>query len=138
MRQAVLSVDHETLAEFGFSVFQEAGLLDIDVLSCEGPRGVSRIHVETELDEQRLDELDTIQWWEQVSAEESEYVYLVEMNVADELDEAGVDADGMMRTEWVNVHERGFSFEHTGSQEDLGAMLADLQAVGQNITLEKL
>ena len=36
MRRAVLSVDHETLAEFGFGVFQEAGLLDIDVLSCEG------------------------------------------------------------------------------------------------------
>lgn len=67
MRQAVLSVDYETLAEFGFGVFQDAGLLDIEVLSCEGSRGVSRIHVAERPDETRLNELDTIQWWECVA-----------------------------------------------------------------------
>ncbi|MFC4553446.1 MULTISPECIES: helix-turn-helix domain-containing protein [Halobacteriales] len=138
MRQAVLSVDHETLAEYGFAVFQDAGLLDIEILSCEGPRGVSRIHVEEQLDEHRLDELKTIQWWECVADEGSKHVYLVEMNVAEQLDRVGVDADVMTRTEWAEVHSQGFSFEQTGSQEELSAMLADLQAAGQNITLEKL
>ena len=138
MRQAVLSVDHKTLAEFGFTVFQDAGLLDIEILSCEGPRGVSRIHVEERPDEHRLDELETIQWWECVADEGSKHVYLVEMNVAEQLNRVGVDADGMTRTEWAEVHSQGFSFEQTGSQEELSAMLADLQAAGQNITLEKL
>jgi hypothetical protein len=105
MRQAVLSVDHETLAEFGFAVFQDAGLRDIEVLSCEGPRGVSRIHVEECLDEERLDEMETVQWWECVVDENSEYVYLVEMNVAEELDRVGVDADGITRTEWAEVNK---------------------------------
>ena len=138
MRQAVLSVDHETLAEYGFAVFQDAGLLDIEILSCKGPRGVSRIHVEERLDEHRLDELETIQWWECVADEESKHVYLVEMNVTDQLDQVGIDADGMTRTEWAEVHSQGFSFEQTGSQEELSAVIADLQAAGQNITLEKL
>ena len=138
MRQAILSVDHETLAEFGFAVFQDVGLLDIEILSCEGPRGVSRIHVEERPDETRLDELDTIQWWECVADEGSKYVYLVEMNVAEQLDRAGVDADGMTRTEWAEVNEQGFSFEQTGSQEDLSDVISELQAAGQNITLEQL
>ena len=138
MRQAVLSVDHETLAEYGFAVFQDAGLLDIEILSCEGSRGVSRIHVEEQLDEDRLDDLETTQWWEYVADDETKHIYLVEMNVADQLDRVGIDADGMTRTEWAEVHSHGFSFEQTGSQEDLSAMIADLQAAGHHLTLEKL
>ena len=138
MRQAVLSVDRETLSEFGFAVFQDAGLLDIEILSCEGPRGVSRIHVEERPDEQRLDELDTIQWWEPVPNEESEYVYLVEMNVAEQLATKGVDADGLLRAERAEVRNQGFSIDQTGSQEQLSDMLAELKAAGFNISLEKL
>lgn len=138
MRQAVLSVDHETLAEFGFGVFQKAGLLDVEILSCEGSRGVSRIHVEKEPDEQRLEELDTVQWWEQVSAEEAEYVYLVEMNVAEQLATIGVDADAILRAEQAEVHEQGFSIDQAGSQEQLSDMLANMKAAGFDITLEKL
>lgn len=138
MRQAVLSIDHETLSEYGFAVFQDTGLLDIDILSCEGPRGVSRLHVEERLDEQRLDDLETIQWWEYVADQGSEHVYLVEMNVADKLDRVGVDADSMTRVEWAEVQSQGFAFEVTGSQAELSAMISDLQAAGQNVTLEKL
>ncbi|MFC6616215.1 helix-turn-helix domain-containing protein [Halopenitus salinus] len=138
MRQAVLSIDHETLTEYGFEVFQDSGLLDIEILSCEGPRGVSRLHVEERLDEQRLDDLETVQWWEYVADQGSEHAYLVEMNVADELDRAGVDADSMTRAEWAEVQSRGFAFEVTGSQAELKAMIADLQAAGQNVTLEQL
>jgi DNA-binding CsgD family transcriptional regulator len=138
MRQAVLSIDHETLAEYGFEVLQDSGLLDIEILSCEGPRGVSRLHVEERLDEQRLDDLETIQWWEYVADQGSEHVYLVEMNVADQLDRVGVDADSMTRAEWAEVQSKRFAFEVTGSQGELSAMIADLQAAGQNITLEKL
>lgn len=138
MRQAVLSVDHETLAEFGFAVFQNAGLRDIEVLSCEGPRGVSRMHVEEPLNEERLDEMDTVEWWECVSDGSSEYVYLVEMNVAEELDREGVDADEMARTEWAEVNKQGLSFEHTGAQAEISKTIAELRAAGHNITLEKL
>lgn len=138
MRQAVLSVDHDTLAEFGFDVFQNAGLRDIEILSCEGARGVSRIHVEERPDEQRLDDCDTIEWWEHVSAAESEHVYLVEMNVVERLAAKGVDADGLLRAEQAEVHEYGFTVNQAGSQEQLSDSLAELKAVGFDISLEKL
>ncbi len=138
MRQAVLSIDHETMGAFGFAVFQDAGLLDVDILSCEGFRGVSRIHVEKQLDEQRLDELDMIQWWEHVSDEESKHVYLVEMDMAERLATIGVDADGFLRAERAEVHEQGLSIDQAGSQEQLREMLAELQAAGFDISLEKL
>lgn len=138
MRQAVLSVDHDTLAEFGFAIFQDAGLVDVEILSCEGPRGVSRIHLEERPDEHRLDEIDTIQWWEHVSASESEHVYLVEMNVAEPLATRGVDADGVLRAERAEVHASGVTVDQAGSQKQLSEMLAELQAAGLNISLQKL
>lgn len=136
MRQAVLSVDDEALGEFGFTVFQNTGLRDIEILSCEGSRGVSRIHVEKQPDNQQLDEINTIQWWEQVSNEESEYVYLVEMDVAEQLDSIGVDADGILRAERAEVQNQGVSIDQAGSQEQLSDMLADMKAAGFDITLK--
>lgn len=138
MRQAVLSVDHDTLAEFGFDVFQDAGLRDVEILSCEGPRGVSRIHVAERPDEQRLDNCDTIQWWEHVSAAESEHVYLVEMSVADRLASVGVDADGLLRAEQAEVNDSGVTVDQAGSQEQLSDMLTEMKAAGFDISLEKL
>lgn len=138
MRQAVFSVDHDTLAEFGFDVFQDAGLRDVEILSCEGPRGVSRIHVAERPDEQRLDNCDTIQWWEHVSAAESEHVYLVEMSVADRLASVGVDADGLLRAEQAEVNDSGVTVDQAGSQEQLSDMLTEMKAAGFDISLEKL
>lgn len=138
MRQAVVGIDHETVGEFGFLVFQEAGLLDVEILSCEGSRGVSRIHVEKQPDEQRLDELDTIRWWEHVSDEGSKHVYLVEMDMAERLATIGVDADGILRAERAEVHEEGFTIDQVGSQEQLSRMLAEMQSAGFDISLEKL
>lgn len=138
MRQAVLNIDHDTLAEFGFAVFQDARLLDIEILSCEGPRGVSRLNVEEQPDEQRLDDLEMVQWWEHVSDEGGTSVYLVEMDITDQLDSVGVDADEVPRVEQAAVHERGVSVDQAGPQEQLSEMLADLRAAGFNISLVKL
>lgn len=138
MRQAVLSVPSEAVADFGFAVFQDAGLRDIDILSCEGSRGVSRIHLQEEPDEHRLDEFDTIQWWEEVATDDSEYVYLVEMDVADQLERRGVDAERIPRAEWADVDDNGFSFEQAGTQDSISGAISDLEAAGFSITLERL
>ncbi|ELZ21142.1 Bacterio-opsin activator HTH domain-containing protein [Halosimplex carlsbadense 2-9-1] len=138
MRQAVLSVSSEAVADYGFAVFQDAGLRDIEILSCEGARGVSRIHLTEEPDEQRLNEIDTIRWWEQVATDGAEYVYLLEMDVTDQLAREGVDADEMPRGEWVNVDEHEFSFEQAGTQDTLSEAIADLEDAGFDITLKRL
>lgn len=138
MRQAVLNINDQTLKEFGFDVFQDVGLLDINILSCEGSRGVTRIHVERQPDERQLEEIDTIQWWEQVSNEESEYVYIVEMDVAEQLDSIGIDADRVLRAERAKIQNRGVSVDQAGSQDQISAMLSDMKAAGFEISLEKL
>lgn len=138
MREAVFSIDHETMGEFGFAVFQEAGLLDVEIISCEGSRGVSRIHVERQPDEQRLDELDTIRWWEHISDEGSKHVYLVEMDMAEPLATVGVEAEGILPAERAEVHDQRFSIGQAGSQEKLSEMITQMQAAGFDISLEKL
>lgn len=136
MRQASITFDDETLGEWGFAPFHDAEVLDVEVLSCEGARGVARIHVEDKPDEQRLDESDTIEWWEQVSNERSEYIYLVEGDTSDTLDM--MDADTVPRTEHVTIHEQGFTLEYAGPQEQISEMMARFEANGINVTLEKL
>jgi DNA-directed RNA polymerase specialized sigma24 family protein len=138
MRQAVLSVSSDAVADYGFAVFQDAGLRDIELLSCEGPRGVSRIHLEEQPDEQRLNETNTIRWWEQVATDDADYVYLVEMDVADQLEWKGVDADEIPRGERVEVDDHEFSFEQAGTQDSISEAIGDLEDARFNITLERL
>lgn len=138
MRQAVLSFDDETMAEWGFAAFLDAGLLDVEVLSCEGSRGVARIHVEEKPDEQHLDENETILWWEQVSSTESEYVYLIEGNASDTSETNGIDGDRLPRTEHVDIHDQSFTLTYAGPQGRISDMVAGFEAAGIDATLQQL
>lgn len=138
MRQAVLAFDNETIAEWGFAAFLDAGIRDIEVLSCEGSRGVVRIHVEEQVDERRLDESDPIKWWEQVSNETSEHVYLIEGD-ASRTSRTTTNSEGRIpRTERVDVHEQGFTLTYSGPQERISDMVAGFEEVGINATLQQL
>jgi predicted DNA binding protein len=137
MRQAILAFDEETVAEWGFGPFLKAGLRDAEVLSCEGSRGVTRLHVDERVDPDRLDDLDVVEWWELVEAGDSEYVYVVEA-CAEGADVPGLDADRLPRTERVSVQEGAFASTSVGSQERLREMVARLEATGVDATLERL
>ena len=115
MRHAVVDFTKDTAAEWRFEAFLNAGLVDAEILSCEGSRGVVRIHVEEKPDEERLDETDTIQWWEQVSTEEPDYIYLVEGVTSTET--ANLDVDRFPRTEDIVFHDDGFSLTYADKQE---------------------
>lgn len=136
MRQAVVDFTEDTAAEWGFEAFLDAGLVDAEVLSCEGSRGVARIHVEEKPDEELLEETDTIQWWEQVSTEGTDYVYLVEGVTS--ADTADLDIDRFPRTEDVAFHDDGFTLTYADQQERISNELAQLQAEGIDVTLRKL
>lgn len=140
MRQAVVSVDTALLANqgFRFAVFQDAGVLDIELLSCEGSRGVIRIHVEERLDPHRLDEMDAIQWWEQVSSEGSEYVYLIEADATDTRDTTPSDDDRYPRCERMEVSDEGITLTYAGPQDRISEEFARLERAGDSVSLEKL
>lgn len=138
MRQAVLDFDGEAVAEWGFAPFQDAGLRGAEVLSCDGPRGVIRVHVEERPDERRLDEMDVVQWWERVSSDESEHVYLVEGDASEAPDGGVVDVDRLPRTEDVEIHDNGFSLTYTGHQDQIRDTIAGFEAAGTDVTLRQL
>lgn len=135
MRQAVVTFDDETVAEWGFAAFRDAGLREAEVLSCEGSRGVIRVHVEEQPDAERLDAIDAIEWWEEVSSDGSEHVYLVEGNAAGDPDG---DVDRLPRTEHVAIHDRGFTLTYTGQQTQIRDMIAGFEAEGTDVTLRQL
>lgn len=138
MRQAVLTFDDDTIAEWGFAPFRDAGIRDGEILSCEGSRGVVRLHLEERPDEQRLDDTDVIQWWERVSREDSEHVYLVEADGADAPDRNGADPDQLPRTEHMQIEDEGFTLTYMGRQDRISDMVAGFEAAGVDATLQQL
>lgn len=140
MRQAVVNIGSDLLADrgFQFEVFQDAGVLDTEILSCEGPRGVLRLHVEEQLDTRRLDAMDAIQWWEQVSSEGSGYVYLIEALDTESRDTSSPDGDRFPRCEELRVTDQGLTLTWAGPQDRLHEELARLETAGTDISLEQL
>lgn len=140
MRQAVVSIGSDLLADrgFQFEVFQDAGVLNTEILSCEGPRGVLRIHVEEQLDARRLDAMDAVQWWEQVSSEGSGYLYLIEAAGTEVRGATSPDDDRFPRCEQLRVTDQGLTLTWAGPQDRLHEELAQLETAGADISLEQL
>jgi DNA-binding CsgD family transcriptional regulator len=144
MRQAIINVRDEDGAALGLAdvmtVFRAAGLRDIEVLSCEGSRGVARIQVEQAIDEQRLTELPTVTWWERVSDSQSGTAYLVEFNAQEAPDMIDACADDLLpcRTIDVDVNDDGFTFDVTGSHEAITDTISAYENAGATVSLETL
>lgn len=60
------------------------------------------------------------------------------MDIANQLERRGVDAEGIPRAKWADVDDNGFSFEQAGTQDSISEAIADLEAAGLSITLERL
>lgn len=140
MRQAVVSVGSGLLADrgFPFEVLHEADVVDTEILSCEGARGVLRIRVEERLDARRLDAMDAVRWWEQVSSEGSGYVYLIEAGDTEVRDATPSDNDRFPRCEQLRVTDEGITLTWAGPQDRLHEELARLETAEGDITLERL
>lgn len=137
MRQAIVNLDDHLVKTSGLEAFHEAGIIDAEMLSCEGPRGVVRLQVADEPDPDRLNDTDMIEWWEQVSDDGSGYVYLVEAGTTDP--EEMIPGDGRYPlTEHIDVNGEGFTLTLTGSQERLSNEVAALEAEGADVTLKQL
>lgn len=136
MRQAVLSFDGRFIEEW--EVFQDAGITQSEILSCEGESGVSRIHVEERIDERRLDEIDTVVWWERVESGADGHVYLVESDVSGTIDSSGIDSDGLPRVESIDGTGRSPTVTCVGSQAQISALVSEAEANGMAVTLDRL
>lgn len=142
MRRATVTLTNEDTAALGIeenvAPFREAGLVDVQVVSCRGRRGgVVRVSVEREVDEDRLDALDSVEWWERVAGSEPEVAYLVGFSAPDAPQE-GDDTGNLPLTEEVVVHEDGFSFDLMGPHDAISELLADYRDAGAEVTLHAI
>lgn len=137
MRQATVSFDDGIFEAFELEPFQNAGLVNVEVLSCTGAGGTVRIHVEDEVDEQRLDETNTIEWWEEVATDRTEYVYLVQ-SARNATGAIAAESDQLPRTEQVTVTSQGTTLTCVGSQEEIRTMLSEAEARGIAVVLKQL
>jgi len=138
MRQATVSFGGGIDEDWELATFRDAGLLDVEVLSCERDSGVVRIRVRDEVDEQRLEAVDTIEWWERVVSEAGNYVYLVELDVRTDVGWTDTDGDSLPRTERIDVTDEGPTITCVGSQEQIGALVERADANGIDAALMRL
>lgn len=147
MRQAIVSVRDRDGGALGtealLDVFRAAGIDDLEVLSCEGARGVVRIDVETAIDEDRLDDHPAVAWYERVagsseSRSDTGTSYLVEFDRGDADDENAACDDALVRCETVAVDDASVTVGMTGPQEAIGDTIAAYRDAGATVSLETL
>lgn len=138
MRQAVVNFDDHVIEEWGLEAFHEVGILDAEILSCDGPRGILRLHVAEEPEARRLDNTDVIEWWEQVSEAEPGYIYLVEAGTTDPVNATDSGGERYPLAEHVDVTGQGITLTLTGSQDRISNEVAAFEASGIDVTLKQL
>jgi DNA-binding CsgD family transcriptional regulator len=140
MRQAIVSLRDEdfTGSEEVISVFRDAGVHDVDVLSCDWSGGVIRAHVKNKLDEEPLDAADTVVWWEQVSSSGSGYTYLIEMAATEESGPMAPQTDDVLPVNSIEFDDDGFTFDISGSQEGIREVISGFEAADIDLTLRGL
>ncbi|MDY6765511.1 MAG: hypothetical protein SV377_07530, partial [Halobacteria archaeon] len=120
MRQAFISVGEDAVEEFGmgdfFALLREAEPLETEILSCEGTSGVARVRVKNELNGNRLDALDSVEWWEEATESGPEHVYLIGFNAQDS-PEIADRPEETLPVEHLQIDEEGYTFDITGSHE---------------------
>lgn len=140
MRQAIVSIRDEdaTWSDGIISSFREAGLLDMEVLSCDWTGGVVKTHVEERVDEQRLDSAESIVRWEEVSQSDSKYVYLLEMTSTESSGPTTAQTDEVLPAHHVEIDDESVTFDISGTQEGISDVIAGFEEADVNLTLHEL
>lgn len=142
MREAIISVRDGDGTALGLAdvmaVVRAAGLEDLEVMTCEGARGVVRVTVRDPVDEARLSELPAIVWFERVAGPDPDCAYLVEFDVRDTPGGIAACDDDLVRCETLDVGEDGFVFDVAGPKDAIADTVAEYEAAGAEVQLQAL
>lgn len=142
MREAIIDLTDEEIEAMGYgelvSVCREAGVRGIELLEDEGRGGVSQIEVENRLDEDRLDDIDSVDDWELIAEKDDSYLYLLEVTALEMPDSASVDHDDLVGTCDPTVNDRGMLLSLVGTQDSIRTMLRNFEAAGIAPDLRRL
>lgn len=142
MREAIISVRDEDGSALGLAdvvaVVEDAGLESLEVMTCEGARGVVRVTVRERVDEDRLSELPAVVWFERVAGPDPDCAYLVEFDVRDTPGGVAACDDDLVRCETMDVGEDGFVFDVAGPKDAIADTVSEYEAAGADVQLEAL
>lgn len=142
MREAHVSVDESAFDAMGIeelvALGREAGLRSLEELACHGTGAVVQADVETPMDEERLDDLEYVTWWERVADVDDTYRYVVSFVVPDLSAEVASNADELVGTCDPTVEDRGVSMAFVGTQNAIRGTIGGFETTGVHTRLQKL
>lgn len=142
MREAIINLSDEEIEAMGYgelvSLCRGAGVRNLELLEDDGTGGVSQIEVENRFDEDRLDEIDSVEDWEFVSEKEDTYIYLLEVTALEMPENAAVDHEDLVGMCDPTVSDRGMLLSLVGSQESIRDMLRNFEEAGVVPDLHRL
>jgi len=142
MRQAIVTVRDADGTALGLDglmdAVQDAGLRDVDVLTCEGPRAVVRAHVDERVPASRFETVPVVVWAERAASEGPGEAYLLEVDV--ESTENMVDACSadLVVCGTIDVSEQGVTFDVAGPQDAIAETIEEYERAGVDVSLETL
>ncbi|ADB59039.1 Bacterio-opsin activator HTH domain protein [Haloterrigena turkmenica DSM 5511] len=141
MREAHVSLTDPAFDRMGIaelvSLSRDAGVLGFEELACHGTGAVVQVAVETPIDEDRLSDLECVDWWERIADSGDDHRYVIAFT-APELPEGLAErADELIGTCEPNVTDRGATLSLVGSQETIAATIDEYETAGISPELRK-
>jgi len=142
MREAIVSLSDEELEAVGVgelvSVFEEAGMVNLEEEECRAHGGLIRAEVETRVDEDRLSTLEPVDGWEFVAEKEETYLYLVDFT-APGLPDMSEQSEDIVGTCDPNVDDEGeATVSLVGDQKAIRDLLRRYEDAGMSPELRSL
>lgn len=117
---------------------REAGIRDLEELSCHGNGGVMQLEVSNKLDEDRLTMFDSVSQWEFVTEKDDSFLYLIEVISPRLSDRNKPDENDLIGTCDPSMTEHGATMELVGPQQTISETLREYEEVGVSVELAKL
>jgi len=142
MREADLTVSDAEFDVMGIGELielgREAGLRDLEELSCHGDGGIVRTETDRRYDESRLEDLECVDRWEHVAETRGVNVYVIEFTAPELPNSVAREAEDLIGTCDPDLDERGASISLTGSQDAIAGIIEEYEGVGVSPTLRRL
>lgn len=142
MREAIVTMSDAALKEMGLgdlvAFTRDAGIRDLEELTCHGNGGVMQLEVEEKLEEERLSEFEAVSQWEFVAEKDDTYLYLIEIVAPDLTDDITDYNDELVGPCDPSMTEHGATMELVGPQQMISQTLQEYEAAGVSPELEAL
>lgn len=142
MREAVLAVSDDELAALGIqdlvSLCRSVGLRDFEEIECRPTGAVIRIEVETRVDEDRLQAIDYVNWWERVTSSDEPQQYIISFTAPDLSETISEHANDLVGTCDAEMTDRGATLSLVGPHDAIRGTLDEYRSSGMFPDLRRI